>query len=174
MDWHPGTGELWFTDNGRDTLGDELPNDELNRAPKVGLHFGYPYCHQGDIVDPDVGAGKSCASYTPPAQKLGPHVAALGMKFYTGAMFPADYRQRIFIAQHGSWNRTPQAGPIGYRIMVATLAGNRVTSYGTFAEGWLAGSRAWGRPVDLLQLPDGSLLLSDDHAGVIYRITYGG
>jgi glucose/arabinose dehydrogenase len=173
MDWHPGSRELWFTDNGRDRLGDEIPHDELNHAPKAGLHFGYPYCHQGDVLDPDFGAGRSCATYVPPAQKLGPHVAALGMKFYTGAMFPAEYRGQIFIAQHGSWNRTPQAGPIGYRLMVVKLSGNRVVAYETFAEGWLVGGQAWGRPVDVLQLPDGSLLVSDDEAGVIYRITYG-
>jgi glucose/arabinose dehydrogenase len=146
-------------------MGDEVPHDELNHAPKAGLHFGYPYCHQGDLVDPDVGAGRSCATYVPPAQKVGPHVAALGMKFYTGAMFPASYRGQIFIAQHGSWNRTPQAGPIGYRVMLARLDGNKVVSFETFAEGWLTGGQAWGRPVDLLQLPDGSLLVSSGGPG---------
>lgn len=172
MAWHPATNELWFTENGRDTLGDDQPNDELNHAAKSGLHFGYPYCHEGSIADPEFGAGHSCASYEPPAEKLGPHVAALGLKFYTGSMFPPDYRNRLFIAQHGSWNRTPQAGPIGYRIMTATVEGSRVVKYEPFAEGFLQGRQAWGRPVDLLQMPDGSLLVSDDTAGVVYRVTY--
>jgi glucose/arabinose dehydrogenase len=172
MAWHPQTRELWFTDNGRDMLGDEQPNDELNRAPKAGLHFGYPYCHEGTIADPEFGAGKTCTTYEPPAQKLGPHVAALGLKFYTGSMFPAEYRNRLFIAQHGSWNRTPAAGPIGYRIMTATVENGKVTKYEPFAEGFLQGRLAWGRPVDLLEMPDGSLLVSDDTSGAIYRITY--
>jgi glucose/arabinose dehydrogenase len=171
--WHPDTKELWFTENGRDMLGDEQPNDELNRAPQAGLHFGYPYCHEGSILDPEFGKGKSCADYTPPAKKLGPHVAALGLKFYTGSMFPAEYRKQLFIVNHGSWNRSPAAGHTGYRLMVAKLDGNRVAKYEVFAEGWLQGGReAWGQPVDLLELPDGSLLVSDDRAGVIYRITY--
>jgi glucose/arabinose dehydrogenase len=172
MAWHPQSNELWFTDNGRDLLGDEQPNDELNHAPKPGLHFGYPYCHEGTIADPEFGANHPCSNYEPPAQKLGPHVAALGLKFYTGSMFPPEYRNRLFIAQHGSWNRTPQAGPIGYRIMTATIEGNKVTKYEAFAEGFLQGRQAWGRPVDLLQMPDGSLLVSDDTAGAIYRVTY--
>ena len=172
MAWHPDTKDLWFTENGRDMLGDEQPNDELNRAPKAGLHFGYPYCHEGTIADPDFGAGKPCTNYEPPAQKLGPHVAALGLKFYGGSMFPPEYRKRLFIAQHGSWNRTPQAGPIGYRIMTATIENGRVAKYEPFAEGFLQGRQAWGRPVDLLEMPDGSLLVSDDTAGAIYRITY--
>jgi glucose/arabinose dehydrogenase len=172
--WHPDTKEAWFTENGRDMLGDEQPNDELNHAPKPGLHFGYPYCHEGTIADPEFGKDHPCSNYEPPAAKLGPHVAALGLKFYTGSMFPAEYRNRLFIAQHGSWNRTPQAGPIGYRIMIATIDGNKVTKYEPFAEGFLQGRQAWGRPVDLLQMPDGSLLVSDDTAGAIYRITYRG
>jgi glucose/arabinose dehydrogenase len=172
MAWHPETKELWFTENGRDMLGDERPNDELNRAPKAGLHFGYPYCHEGTIPDPDFGAGKSCSDYEAPAQRLGPHVAALGLKFYTGRMFPAEYKNRLFIVNHGSWNRTAQAGPIGYRIMTATVESGRVTKYDVFAQGFLQGRQAWGRPVDLLEMPDGSLLLSDDAAGSIYRITY--
>ena len=172
MAWHPDTNELWFTENGRDLLGDEQPNDELNRTPRSGLHFGYPYCHEGTIADPEFGAGHPCSNYEAPAYKLGPHVAALGLKFYTGGMFPPAYRKRLFIAQHGSWNRTPQAGPIGYRIMMATIEGNRVVKYEPFAEGFLQGRQAWGRPVDLLEMPDGSLLVSDDTAGAIYRITY--
>ncbi len=172
MAWHPDTRELWFTDNGRDMLGDESPNDELNHAPKAGLHFGYPYCHQGDTADPEFGPGHRCSDYTPPAQRLGPHVAALALKFYTGSMFPAEYKKKLFIVNHGSWNRTPQAGPIGYRIMVATVDGDKVTKYEPFAEGFLQGRQAWGRPVDLLEMPDGSMLVTDDTAGAIYRITY--
>jgi glucose/arabinose dehydrogenase len=179
MAWHPDTREVWFTDNGRDALSDETPNDELNVAPKPGLHFGYPYCHQGDIPDPQFGKDKSCADYTAPAQKLGPHVAALGLKFYTGTMFPAEYRKQLLIVNHGSWNRSAQVSHTGYRLMLAKVRNNKVTSYEPFAEGWLQAAQgsdlkrqAWGQPVDLLELPDGSLLVSDDRANVIYRITY--
>jgi glucose/arabinose dehydrogenase len=171
--FHPDTGELWFTDNGRDTLGDEQPNDELNHAAKAGLHFGYPYCHQGDISDPEFGKTHKCAEFTPPAQKLGPHVAALGLTFYTGTMFPAEYRKQLFIVNHGSWNRTPAAGHTGYRLMVARIEGDKVTSYEPFITGWLLpDNRAWGRPVDVLVAPDGALLVSDDRANLIYRISY--
>ena len=169
FDWHPVTKELWFTDNGRDEMGDDVPPDELNYAPKPGLNFGYPYCHAGDIPDPEFGKKHNCSEFVPPAQKLGPHVAALGMRFYTGSMFPASYRNQIFIAEHGSWNRTK---PIGYRITLVELNGNRAVSYKIFAEGWLQGSRAWGRPVDVLIMPDGAMLVSDDLAGAIYRISY--
>ena len=171
FDWHPQTRELWFTDNGRDWLGDDLPADELNRAARAGLHFGFPYCHQGDLPDPEFGRGRKCSDYEPPAQKLGPHVAALGMRFYTGAMFPAEYRNQIFIAEHGSWNRSKKTG---YRVSVVKMEGGKVVSYQAFARGWLQGESAWGRPVDLEVLPDGSLALSDDSAGVIYRISYSG
>jgi glucose/arabinose dehydrogenase len=171
--WHPDTRELWFTDNGRDDLGDEQPNDELNIAAKAGLHFGYPYCHEGSISDPEFGKDKSCSDYQPPALKLGSHVAPLGLTFYTGTMFPAEYRRRLFIAQHGSWNRTAAAGHSGYRLMTARVEGGKVAGYELFAEGWLEDRKqAWGRPVDLLELPDGSLLVSDDRAHVIYRISY--
>lgn len=171
FDWHPVTKELWFTDNGRDMLGDDVPPDELNRASAKGQHFGYPYCHAGTISDPELGAKRPCSEFVAPARPLGPHVAALGMRFYTGAMFPSEYRQQIFIAEHGSWNRST---PIGYRVMLAKLKGNEVVGYDPFAEGWLQGRRAWGRPVDVLVMPDGSLLVSDDLAGAIYRITYKG
>jgi glucose/arabinose dehydrogenase/predicted nucleotidyltransferase len=171
FDWHPQTRELWFTDNGRDWMGDDLPPDELNRAPRPGLHFGYPYCHGGTIPDPEFGDKRACAEFVPPVQNLGPHVAALGMRFYTGTMFPPAYRQQIFIAEHGSWNRST---PIGYRVTLVRLDGDRAVSYEVFAEGWLQGSRAWGRPVDVLVMPDGALLVSDDRAGVIYRISYRG
>jgi glucose/arabinose dehydrogenase len=170
FDWHPQTHELWLTDNGRDMMGDNRPPDELNHAPKPGLHFGFPYCHGGDIPDPEFGKGHPCSGYTPPAQNLGPHVAAIGMRFYTGTMFPPKYRNQAFIAEHGSWNRSD---PIGYRVMVVTIENGKAVSYQPFAEGWLQrGGDAWGRPADVLVMPDGALLVSDDDAGVIYRITY--
>ncbi len=171
FDWHPVTGNLWFTDNGRDMLGDDLPPDELNTAPRKGMHFGFPYFHGNGIPDPEYGAGKDAADYVPPAMALGPHVASLGMRFYTGTMFPQEYRNQIFIAEHGSWNRTD---PIGYRVTLVRLEGNRAVSYLPFAEGWLELGRPWGRPVDLLVMPDGALLVSDDYAGAIYRISYTG
>jgi glucose/arabinose dehydrogenase len=168
FDWHPQTHELWFTDNGRDLLGDDVPPDELDRAPRAGLHFGFPYCHAG-IADPELGRKRPCSAFVPPAIALGPHVAAIGMRFYTGAMFPPAYRGQIFIAEHGSWNRSE---PIGYRVTLVRLRGNQAVSYEPFAEGWLRGGDAWGRPVDVEVLADGSLLVSDDAAGVIYRIVY--
>jgi glucose/arabinose dehydrogenase len=170
FDWHPDTGELWFTDNGRDLMGDDVPPDELDHAPKAGMHFGFPYCHGDAIPDPEYGGKRSCSAFAPPARNLGPHVAALGMRFYTGKQFPAEYRNRIFIAEHGSWNRSTKAG---YRISMVTLEGNKAVAYQPFATGWLQGQTAWGRPADVLVLPDGSLLVSDDKAGAIYRVTYG-
>lgn len=170
FDWNPETNELWFTDNGRDMLGDNIPPDELNRAPEKGLHFGYPFVHGGDILDPEFGEGKKIADFVKPAQKLGPHVAALGMRFYTGSMFPAKYKNQIFIAEHGSWNRSKK---IGYRISLVKLSGNTAVSYETFADGWLNGDSVSGRPVDIQIMPDGSMLVSDDYGGVIYRISYG-
>jgi len=171
FDWQPENGELWFTDNGRDLLGDDLPPDELNHAPRSGMNFGYPYCHGGDLPDPDFGDKRSCQEFAAPAQKLTPHGAALGMRFYTGTMFPAQYRKQIFIAEHGSWNRSKKSG---YRVSLVRLQGDKVVAYETFASGWLQGESAWGRPADVLVLPDGSLLVADDQAGAIYRITYGG
>ncbi len=170
FDWHPDTGELWFTDNGRDLMGDDVPPDELNHAPKAGMHFGFPYCHGEAIPDPEYGSKRPCSAFAPPARNLGSHVAALGMRFYTGKQFPAEYRNRIFIAEHGSWNRSKK---VGYRISMVTLEGNKAVSYQSFATGWLQGQTAWGRPADVLVLPDGSLLVSDDKAGAIYRVTYG-
>ncbi len=167
--WHPQTNELWFTDNGRDMLGDDLPPDELNRAPAAGLHFGYPYCHAGEIPDPRYGADKDCGDYVAPAQKLGPHVASLGVRFYTGGMFPDKYQEQIFIAEHGSWNRSKK---IGYRVSLVQLEEGVPVSYEPFAEGWLQNEAVAGRPVDLLVLGDGSMLVSDDHANKIYRISY--
>ena len=167
--WHPETQELWFTDNGRDMLGDDLPPDELNHAPVAGLDFGYPYCHGGDILDPQFGSGKNCGDYTPPARKLGPHVASLGVKFYTGTEFPTEYQGQIFIAEHGSWNRSKR---IGYRVSLVRLRDGIAVGYEVFADGWLQGNTVSGRPVDLLVLDDGSMLVSDDYAGRIYRIRY--
>ena len=168
FDWHPVTKELWFTDNGRDEMGDNVPPDELNYAPRKGMNFGYPDCHAGTIPDPEFGK-QPCSNFTPPAINLGPHVAAIGMRFYTGTMFPPEYQNQIFIAEHGSWNRSV---PIGYRISLVRLEGNKAVKYEPFAEGWLQGSSAWGRPADVVVMPDGSLLVSDDKADTIYRITY--
>ncbi len=172
--WHPETSELWFTDNGRDLLGDDLPSCELNRAPKDFMHFGYPFCHQGNSPDPEFGKLKPCSDFTKPAQNLGPHVAPLGVEFYTGSQFPREYKNVAFIAEHGSWNRSKK---IGYRISMVPLDGNyNSKGYETFATGWLdqSNDEAWGRPVDIEFLPDGSMLVSDDFADVIYRITYSG
>ena len=169
FDWHPNTNDLWFTDNGRDNLGDNIPPDELNHAPIQGLHFGYPFLHGKNILDPEFGSQGDTSLYTRPAQELGPHVAALGIEFYTGQMFPSEYQNQIFIAEHGSWNRSEK---IGYRISLVRLEGNNSVSYETFADGWLNGDTVSGRPVDIELMPDGSMLVSDDYADCIYRITY--
>jgi glucose/arabinose dehydrogenase len=169
FDWHPETKELWFTDNGRDWLGDDRPPDELNHAPRKGLHFGFPYCHGKNISDPEFGGKRDCGTFTPAAMELGPHVASLGMRFYTGKLFPPEYRHQIFVAEHGSWNRSI---PIGYRVTLVRLQNHRAVKYEVFAEGWLQRGRAWGRPVDVQVMPDGALLVSDDHANAIYRIHY--
>jgi glucose/arabinose dehydrogenase len=160
---------LWFTDNGRDEMGDNVPPDELNHAPQPGMNFGFPHCHGTNIPDPEFGKGVDCSKFTPPAMELGPHVAAIGMRFYTGTMFPEQYRNQIFIAKHGSWNRST---PIGYRVTLVRLEGNKAVKYEPFAEGWLQGSQAWGRPAVVLVMPDGALLVTDDKANAIYRITY--
>ena len=170
--FHPDTGELWFTDNGRDMMGDDIPADELNHAPQAGMNFGYPWCHQGDTPDPEFGKGKACADYSPPVLKLGAHVAALGMTFYTGGMFPPGYSKQLFIAQHGSWNRSEKVGCDV--ILVRFDEEGNVLGEEVFASGWLSGDQCWGRPNDVLQLPDGSMLVSDDKADAIYRITYSG
>jgi glucose/arabinose dehydrogenase len=171
FDWQPGNGELWFTENGRDSLGDDVPPDELNHAPRAGMHFGFPYCHGGDLPDPEYGSKGRCGSYTAPAQKLGAHVASLGMRFYTGTMFPPEYRNQIFIAEHGSWNRSKKNG---YRVTLVKVHNGKAISYEPFATGWMENERVWGRPADVLVLPDGSLLIADDAAGAIYRVTYKG
>lgn len=171
FDWHPVTGRLWFTDNGRDWLGDDSPDCELNMLAREGDHFGYPFCHAGTVPDPEFGERRPCADFVPPAAKLGAHTAPLGMRFYTGEQFPDRYRNAIFIAEHGSWNRST---PVGYRVVVAFPNDDGTATSEVFADGWLSGNRAWGRPVDVLQAPDGSLLISDDAANMIYRITYAG
>lgn len=160
FDWNPEDQSLWFTENGRDLLGDDVPGDELNQLKAEGEHFGFPYCHAGEVLDPELGKGKSCANYESPSVILGPHVAALGMKFIDG---------QIFIAEHGSWNRRV---PIGYRLMTVDVTNGVASNYQVFAEGWLGeNGKAKGRPVDVLELPDKSILVSDDFAGAVYRIT---
>ena len=171
FDWDPATRELWFTDNGRDNLGDDVPADELDHAPTAGMNFGFPYCHQGDLPDPQFGRRHECSEFAPPARKLGPHVASLGMRFYTGRKFPEQYRGAIFIAEHGSWNRSRK---IGYRVTVVRRGPDGKYSYEPFAQGWLQGQTTRGRPVDVIVAPDGALLVSDDANGVVYRIDYTG
>ena len=175
FDWSPLDRALWFTDNGRDMLGDDLPSDELNRAAQPGQHFGFPYCHQGDVADPEFGARRRCDESVAPVAKLGAHVASLGMRFYSGSQFPADYRGGLFIAEHGSWNRSKKSG---YQVVRVVLeAQGRVLRHEPFVQGWLQVDAAGretvlGRPADVLVLPDGSLLISDDLGGAIYRVRY--
>jgi glucose/arabinose dehydrogenase len=177
FDWNPADQTLWFTDNGRDMLGDDVPGDELNRLARPGQDFGYPYCHQGDVPDPEFGTKHGCSEFVPPVARLGAHVAALGMRFYSGGQFPDGYRGNVFIAEHGSWNRSRK---VGYQVVRAVPEGaGRVARVEPFITGWLqvdaAGRESvWGRPADVLVMPDGALLVSDDHAGAIYRITYQG
>ena len=172
FDWHPTTGELWFTDNGRDMLGDDIPPCELNRISAENQHFGYPFFHGDGIRDPEFGDGKNADDFEPPALALGPHVAPLGLLFYTGNQFPSRYKNQAFIAEHGSWNRSEEAGHTGYRVTLA-IDSSGTPVYETLIDGWLKeDNSAWGRPVDFLQLPDGSILISDDTAGVIYRLSY--
>jgi glucose/arabinose dehydrogenase len=171
FDWHPVTKELYFTDNGRDWLSEDMPEDELNRATKIGQHFGFPYCHQGNFTDREMGWGRSCDEFVKPVALLGPHSAALGMRFYTGKMFPNQYQNAIFIARHGSWNRTKK---IGGDVIVAKLnKDGSVKSQEPFLTGFLHNNEYIGRPVDVQVMKDGSLLVSDDYAGAVYRVTYG-
>ncbi|HEY8337886.1 MAG TPA: PQQ-dependent sugar dehydrogenase [Tardiphaga sp.] len=171
FDWNPDSKQMYFTDNGRDWVSETVPEDELNRVSKVGENFGAPYCLQGNILDPEFGWGKSCADYTAPVALLGAHTAALGMRFYTGKMFPAAYRNAIFIARHGSWNKSQK---LGGDVVVARLnKDGTVKSVEPFLTGFLDNNNYLGRPVDVLPLKDGSLLVSDDWNGAIYRITYG-
>lgn len=176
--WHPETGEMWFTDNGRDNIGknqketDNSPPCELNRATRAGQHFGYPYCHAGAISDPDFGDKRDCSEFIAPAKNLGPHVAPLGLKFCTSTNFPSSYKNQIFIAEHGSWNRSEK---IGYRVQLVKEENGVGQSYETFASGWLdENGDVWGRPVDLVWAKDGSMLLSDDLGNAVYRIWYEG
>ncbi len=171
--WHPVNKELWFTDNGRDMMGDDMPGCELNHATREGQHFGFPYCHQGNTPDPKFGEKRPCADFVPPAQILNAHVAPLGLEFYQGNQFPETYRRQIILAEHGSWNRTQKSG---YKLSLVRLnEQGACISYETFAGGWLQPDESvWGRPVDLEHLPDGSLLVSDDYADAIYRIVYRG
>ena len=173
MDFHPTTKALWFTDHGRDWMGTDLPHDELNVATKSGEHFGFPYCHQGDVLDPIYGGNRSCDQFKPPALKLGAHIAPLGMKFYTGSMFPKEYKNSILIAQHGSWNRDPKQG---YNVIRVNIDGNGKATSHPFVDGFLENDKGdppmWGRPVDVLQMKDGSILFTDDYNGIIYRVSY--
>jgi len=168
--WHPQTKKLWFSDNGRDWLGDNLPPDEINRVDQVGQHFGFPYCHGGMVPDPEF-KKYTCESFSPPARQLGAHVAPLGIAFYTAKQFPEKYQDQLFVAEHGSWNRSKKAG---YHVAMGSLSGEKITRYDTFVSGWLEGERAWGRPAYILVLKDGSMLISDDKAGAIYRVSYAG
>jgi glucose/arabinose dehydrogenase len=172
MDWHPTLKQLYFTENARDWLSEELPNDKLNRLAQPGKdNFGYPYCHQGNIPDPEFGWGHSCDEFTKPVALLGPHAAPLGIKFYTGNAFPAEYRGQAFIARHGSWNKSKK---IGGDIVVAKLnKDGTLKSLETFLTGFIQDNNYVGRPVDLLVMKDGSLLISDDYAGAVYRVSYG-
>jgi glucose/arabinose dehydrogenase len=182
FDWHPETKELWFTENGRDWMGDNNPPDELNRAYRKGLNFGFPYIHGNNIYDPEYeiseGLWDDPKRFLKPEWELNAHVAPLGMAFYTGEQFPAEYKNQIFIAQHGSWNRSEKTG---YRLVVATLGKYKVESVEPFVTGWLQkgddiedDGMHWGRPVDVINMPDGSILVSDDYADAIYRVTYSG
>jgi glucose/arabinose dehydrogenase len=171
FDWNPETKQLYFTDNGRDWMSEDVPEDELNRVTKVGEHFGAPYCLQGNIVDPEFGWGKSCSEYTAPVGLLGPHSAALGMRFYTGNMFPKAYKNAIIVARHGSWNRSKKVG--GDVMVVKLNKDGTVKSMEPFITGFLEDNKYIGRPVDVMQMKDGSLLVSDDWNGAVYRVTYG-
>lgn len=173
FDWNPETGDLWFTDNGRDMMGDDIPPCELNRLTKTGQHFGYPYCHGGDIADPEFGSKRHCSEFVKPQYNFEAHTAPLGMTFYTGDQFPEEYKGDIIVAQHGSWNRSKK---IGYRLMRVKVEANKATSAEVFADGWLNDKtqEQTGRPVDVLQMPDGSILVSDDYGNKVYRISYSG
>ena len=173
FDWHPKTKQLWFTNHARDWVSDDLPNDTLHRVSHKNMNFGYPFCHQGDFLDPEFGKGRSCKEFDKPALKLGPHIAPLGMRFYTGKMFPPEYANNIFIAMHGSWNRTTKQG---YNVMRVTLDEKGSPKMEPFLTGFLTDEKGdppmWGRPVDVMVMRDGAMLVSDDYNGIIYRISY--
>lgn len=174
--WHPETAEMWFTDNGRDWLGNDEPPCELNRVTEAGQHFGYPYCHGGYFKDPEFGDKYPCSDFVKPVQNLGPHVAPLGLKFCTSTSFPSTYKHKVFIAEHGSWNRDPEVGHTGHKITMVTEKNGVGVAYEDFATGFLneETNKAWARPVDLVFASDGSMLVSDDLAGTIFRISYSG
>jgi glucose/arabinose dehydrogenase len=172
MDWHPVSKQLYFTEHQRDWLSEDIPEDKLNRLTQPGKdNFGFPYCHQGNIPDPEFGWGRSCDEFTKPLALLGPHSAPLGMRFYTGTMFPAAYRNQIIIARHGSWNRTTKIG--GDLVVVKLKPDGTVRSMEPFVTGFLQNNNYVGRPVDMLVMKDGSLLVSDDYNGAVYRVSYG-
>lgn len=170
FDWQPETNALFFNDNGRDYLGDDDPADELNLLSAKGDHFGYPYCHADDILDPEFGKDKKCADFVPPVWKYKAHIAPLGMRFYTGKQFPAEYKNQLLVAQHGSWNRTE---PQGYQVALVKFKDGKPVAEQSFISGWLTDKgEVLGRPVDILTLPNGSVLISDDQLGVIYKVSY--
>lgn len=172
FDWQPKTNTLFFTENGRDYLGDDLPPDELNKWSAKGEHFGYPYCHAGKIPDPKLASGKNCNQFTAPVWNFKAHLAPLGMRFYQGQQFPARYQNQLFVAQHGSWNRSK---PHGYKVVVIKFEQGKAVAEQSFIDGWLTSQgQVLGRPTDILQLPDGSMLIADDTLGVIYRVEYKG
>jgi glucose/arabinose dehydrogenase len=171
FDWHPITKQLFFTDNGRDHMGDDIPPDELNKWTEKGQHFGYPFCHAGDIPDPELSGNNKCQKFIAPEWKFKAHMAPLGLRFYTGQQFPKEYKNQLFVAQHGSWNRSE---PHGYRIALVKFEKGKPVSEQVFISGWLTkDEKVLGRPTDILQMPDGSLLIADDTLGVIYRVVYG-
>ena len=172
FDWHPVTRELWFTDHGRDWMGNDAPEDELNRMGRAGLNFGFPYCHANGVVDKDIRRDRPCDGVTMPVATMGPHAAVMGIHFYTGSMFPPEYRNAAFVARKGSWNRDAKFGFDVVAVRADPNGANpRITP---FVTGFMdtSNNSFWGRPVYMLQLPDGSMLLSDEQMGAIYRITY--
>lgn len=171
FDFHPQTNELWFSDNGRDTMGDDIPPCEINKVSFEGEHFGYPYFHGDDIADPEFGQGKEASDFSAPVLNLGAHVAPLGIHFYRGKQFPEQYQQQLLVAEHGSWNRSEKSG---YRVMLATVEDSKITNYKPVITGFMQEETTFGRPVAFLEMPDGSILISDDFAHKIYRLTYSG
>ena len=172
FDWHPKTGELWFTDHGRDWMGDDTPQDELNRISKSGLNFGFPYCHAEGVPDQDIKRADPCKDVTKPVALMGPHAAAMGVLFYTGNMFPAQYKDTMFVARRGSWNRTKMAGFDVINVRASPDGKNAKVI--PFMTGFMdpKENTFWGRPVYLLQMPDGALLVSEEQTGTIFRVSY--
>jgi glucose/arabinose dehydrogenase len=171
FDWNPENKQMYFTDNGRDWLSEDVPNDELNRITKKGEDFGAPYCYQGNIPDPEFGWGHSCSDYVAPVGLMGPHAASLGMRFYTGSMFPKSYKNAIIVARHGSWNRTNKFG--GDVVAVHLDKDGKVKDIEPLVTGFLQDNKYIGRPDDVMVMKDGSILISDDWNGAIYRVSYG-